>query len=103
MQLKNLDLKLKSIAPSPLFLCEQIYKLKFFSDIIFRNINFSADLCEGYASDQGYNRVCAFISTQLTEDLALKLFDLVPGLAYARLTDEKVSTNGKGKKNVTTI
>ncbi|KAK7604547.1 hypothetical protein V9T40_005733 [Parthenolecanium corni] len=50
-----------------------------------------AELCEGYASDQGYTRVSAFISTQLSEDLALKLFDLVPGLAYARLTDDMIS------------
>lgn len=48
------------------------------------------DLCDGYASDQGYTKVSAFISSQLTEDLAIRLFDLIPGLAFAKLSDEVV-------------
>lgn len=49
-------------------------------------------LCEKYARDEGYTRVIAFISTDLTEDLAFRLFDLTPGLIFARMSDEIVST-----------
>lgn len=47
-------------------------------------------LSERYGRDEGYTRVIAFISTLLTEDLAIRLFDLTPGLIFARMSDENV-------------
>ncbi len=60
------------------------------------------DIFEGYAADHGFTKIIAFISTQLSEELAARLFDLIPGLIFARLSEDVVSALAITNKNALT-